>query len=215
LLTDWEVRRQIVSIGKKLYDQGLVAATDGNISFKLKTNKIIITPGGHCLGTLDFNHMVHVDGKGKHSSGELEPSSELPMHLEIYKQRPDVNAVIHAHPPITTAFTLVGENLSEPVLPEVILFFGEIPVAPYATPSTIESAQSINGLIQKNDAIVLDHHGAVTVGDTLKDAYCKMEKLEQSAKILYAAKQLGEIKPLSQEDLTKLLSLRAQYNYKS
>lgn len=215
MLTDWEVRRQIVSIGKKLYDRGLVAATDGNISFKLKADKIIITPGGHCLGTLDFNHMVHVDGDGKHSSGELEPSSELPMHLEIYKQRPDINAVIHAHPTITTAFTLAGVDLSEPVLPEVILFFGEIPVAPYATPSTIESAQSITGLIQKNDVIVLDHHGAITVGDTLKDAFCKMEKLEQSAKILYAAKQLGEIKPLSQEDLTKLLSLRAQYNYKS
>lgn len=215
MLTDWEVRRQIVSIGKKSYEQGLVAATDGNISFKMKSDKIIITPSGHCLGTLDFNHMVHVDADGKHGAGELEPSSELPMHLEIYRQRPDVNAVIHAHPPITTAFTLVGGNFSEPVLPEIILFFGEIPVAPYATPSTIESAKSITDLIRENDVIVLDHHGAVTVGESLKDAHCKMEKLEQSANILYAAKQLGEIKPLSQEDLTKLLSLRAQYNYKS
>ncbi len=215
MLTDWEIRRHIVSIGKKLYDRNLVAATDGNISFKMKSDKIIITPSGHCLGTLDFNHMVHVDDKGNHTSGELQPSSELPMHLEIYKQRPDVNAIVHAHPPITTAFTLVGGNLSEPVLPEVILFFGEIPTAPYATPSTIESAKSISDLIRKHDVVVLDHHGAVTVGDTLKDAYCKMEKLEQSANILYTARQLGTIQPLSQEDLTKLLSLKAQYNYKS
>lgn len=215
MLTDWEVRRQIVSIGKKLYDHELVAATDGNISFKMKTDKIIITPGGHCLGTLDFNHMVHVNGNGQHTSGDLEPSSELPMHLEVYRQRPDVNAVIHAHPPITTAFTLVGGTLSDPVLPEVILFFGEIPVANYATPSTIESAKSISALIKSHDVIVLDHHGAITVGDTLKDAYCKMEKLEQSAKILFAAKQLGEIKPISDEDLDKLLSLKSKYNYKS
>jgi L-fuculose-phosphate aldolase len=215
LLTDWEVRCHIVSIGKKLYEHRLVAATDGNISVKMKADKIIISPGGHCLGTLDFNHMVHVDNNGKRTSGELEPSSELPMHLEIYHQRPDVNAVIHAHPPITTAFTLVGENLSDPVLPEVILFFGEIPVAPYATPSTVESANSISGLIKNHDVIVLDHHGAVTVGETLKDAYYKMEKLEQSANILYAAKQLGKIKPLSDEDLKKLLSLKAEYNYKS
>jgi L-fuculose-phosphate aldolase len=215
VLTDWEIRRQIVSIGKKLYDRELVAATDGNISYKVKSDKIIITPGGHCLGTMDFNHMVHVDSSGEHSSSELEPSTELPMHLEIYKQRPDVNAVIHAHPPITTAFSLVGGNISEPVLPEVILFFGEIPTAPYATPSTQESALSISKLIKQHDVIVLDHHGAVTVGDSLKDAYCKMEKLEQSAKILFAARQLGTIKPLSDENLSKLLSLKAKYNYKS
>jgi len=212
-MTDWEIRRQIVSFGKKMYEQRLVVAIDGNISVRMKTDKIIITPAATCLGTLDFNHMIHVDAEGKTASGNLHPSSDLPLHLEIYRQRPDVMAVIHAHPPILTAFTISGEDLSTPVLPEMVLMFGEIPVAPYATPSTEESAEAVKDLIKKHDAIILDHHGAVTVGETLKDAYCRLEKIEQSAYILYTAKQLGGIKPLSEAELQELLKLKKKLKY--
>jgi L-fuculose-phosphate aldolase len=215
LMTDWEVRRQIVAFGKKLYDQNLVAATDGNISVRMKADKIIMTPGGHCLGTLDFNHMVHLNSRGETTSGDLTPSSELPLHVGIYYERPDVHAIIHAHPPIATAFTLTGEKFMIETLPEAILLFGEIPVAPYATPSTKESADSIRGLVKDHDAVLLDHHGAVTVGETLSDAYCRMEKLEQIAYTLFCAKQIGNVIPLSESNLKKLEELKAQIKYRS
>jgi L-fuculose-phosphate aldolase len=214
-MTDWEVRRQIVAFGKKLYEQKLVAATDGNISYRMKADKIIMTPGGHCLGTLDFNQMVHLNSRGETSSGDLPPSSELPLHIGIYYERPDVNAVIHAHPPIVTAFTISGEDFMIETLPEAILLFGEIPVAPYATPATSESADSIRGLVKDHDVVLLDHHGAVTVGETLAEAYCRMEKLEQIAYILLCAKQLGNIKPLSEANLKKLKELKEQLKYRS
>lgn len=212
MLTDWEIRRQMVAIGKKMYQQRLVSAKDGNISVKMKKDKIIITPGSSCLGTLDFNHMVHINSEGV-CTGELRPSSEMPMHLEIYRQRPDVNAIIHAHPIITTAFTLTGEDFSIPALPEVVLMFGEIPIAPYATPATDEGAKSISELILKHNVIVLDHHGSLTVGKDLTEAYCRLEKLEHTANILFAARQLGKIKPLSDSDIEKLMQLKKEMNY--
>jgi len=207
-MTDWEIRRHIVMVGKKMYEQKLVVSTDGNISFRMKSDKIIITPSGFCLGDLDFNHMVHVDSNGNHKAGQLTPSTELPVHLEVYRQRSDINAVIHAHPPIITAFTLAGIDFSEPFLPEFVIMYDKIPIAPYAAPATVESAISIRELIKNHDIIVLDRHGAVTVGKTLREAYCRMEKLEQIAQILFIARQLGEIKPLSDKEYKKLLLLR-------
>lgn len=215
MMTDWEIRRQIVAFGKKLYDQRLVAATDGNISVKMKTDKIIMTPGGSCLGTLDFNHMVHLNNRGETASGDLAPSSELPLHIGVYYERPDVNAVIHAHPPIATAFTVTGEKFAIESLPEAILLFGEIPMAPYATPTTSEGADSLRGLVKNHNAVLLDHHGAVTVGETLEEAFCRMEKLEQIAYILFCARQLGNIRPISDSDLRKLEELKQQIQYKS
>ena len=215
MMTDWEIRRQIVAFGRKLYDQKLVAATDGNISVRMKTDKIIMTPGGHCLGTLDFNHMVHLNSRGEATSGDLPPSSELPLHIGVYYERPDVNAVIHAHPPIATSFTIAGMDFMLEALPEAILIFGEIPVAPYATPATSESADAIRGLVKNHDVVLLDHHGAVAVGENLTDAYCRMEKLEQIAYILLCAKQLGNTIPLSETNLKKLKELKEQLKYRS
>jgi len=135
------------------------------------------------------------------------------MHLEIYKQRPDVLAVIHAHPPFATALTLTGDSLADPILPEVVVMFGKIPTAAYATPSTQESAVSIRHLIKDHDAILLDHHGAVTYGKSLEDAYYKMEKLEHTAKTVLTAKSIGTPKMLSQEQLSKLKNLKDQSDY--
>lgn len=211
MITDWEARRQIVATGKQLYLQGLVASKDGNVSVRIKTDKVIITPSNYSLATLSDSHMAHVDLDGNPLDSNRKPSSELPMHLEVYRQRPDVFAVIHAHPPYTTAFTLAGQNFSTPVLPEVLIMFGEIPLAPYATPATQESAEAISELIRSYDIIVLDHHGALTVGKTLKDAYCRMEKLEHVAKTLFIARQLGELKPLSDDALKKIAEFRKKY----
>ena len=211
MITDWEARRQIVAIGKQLYSQGLVAAKDGNISVRLKNDKIVITPANSSLATMADGHMVHVDLKGSAVEGLRQPSSEMRMHLEVYRRRPDVSAVIHAHPAYATAFTLAGLDFSLPVLPEVQIIFGEIPVAPYGTPATEESAASIRDLIKSHDIVVLDHHGAITVGKTLKDAYCRMEKLEHMAKTLFIARQLGELKPLSDDALKKIAEFRKKY----
>jgi L-fuculose-phosphate aldolase len=206
MLTDWEIRREIVAFGKKVYEKGLVSATDGNISVRVMSDRLMITPSGASLGNLNTEDLVYADLTGQVLAGRGKPSSELPMHLEIYRHRPHVNAVMHAHPPFTTAFTVAGESLASPVLPEVVIMFGEIPVAPYGTPASEESAQSILNLIPDHDVIVLDHHGAVTLGKSLEDAFFKMEKLEHAASTLLAAKQIGGINPLTPSAVEKLES---------
>jgi len=205
--TDWEARREIVAFGAKVYRKGLVAATDGNISLRIFEDRIMITPSGSCLGSLNIEDLAYVDMSGQLLAGRIKPSSELPMHIEIFRKRPDVSAIIHAHPPLATAFTVAGKSISQPVLPEVFVMFGQIPVAPYAPPSTPESVQAISGLIEKNDVILLDHHGAVTVGKSLDEAFLKMEKLEHTASTLLAAEQLGQITPLSAAEIEKLKQL--------
>jgi L-fuculose-phosphate aldolase len=211
--TDWETRRDIVACARQVYDKGIVAATDGNISYRMMTDRIMITPAGKSFGNLSTDDLAYVDIDGNILTFEQKPSSELPMHLEIYRQRPDVNAVIHAHPPFATALTLTGNSLSDPILPEVVMMFGEIPTAPYATPSTQESAESIRHLIKDHDAILLDHHGAVTYGSSLDDAYLKMEKLEHTAKTIVAAKTLGTPKILDGDQLNKLRELKNKSSY--
>lgn len=202
--TDWEARRELTAYGKKVYQSRLVAAMDGNISIRIFTDRFLITPSGSCLGALNIEDLVYVDREGQTLVGRIKPSSELPMHLEIYKKRPDVFAIIHAHPPLATAFTIAGKSISDPVIPEVFVQFGKIPVAPYAPPSTKESVEMISKIISNHDLILLDHHGAVAVGKSLEEAFLKMEKLEHTAATLIAAEQLGQITPLSQADLENL-----------
>ena len=202
--TEWEIRREICEVGKKLYDRGFVAATDGNLSVRIMGDRILITPAGYSLESMTPEDPVYVNFNSEVLSGRNRPSSELPMHIEIYRQRNDVHAIVHAHPPLATAFTIAGESLAEPVLPEIVAIYGSIPTAPYATPSTIENAQVIREPIRGHDIVVLDHHGAVTVGPDLTDALQKMEKLELTAKTLFTAKQLGRIEKLSEEQIQKL-----------
>ncbi len=208
MLTDWELRRKIVACGRRVYEKDLVAASDGNISVRVMGDRLLITPSGACLGELDPEAFVYADFQGRVLSGRAAPSTELPMHIEIYRARPDVQAVVHAHPPTATAFSVAGLSFSPPVLPEVVFHFGEIPIAPYATPSTVESARSIRSLIADHDVIVLDHHGAVAVGKNLDEALLKMEKLEHTAKTLFLAHQLGRPIPLPEEEVQKILNMR-------
>jgi L-fuculose-phosphate aldolase len=211
--TDWETRRDIVAIARQVYDAGIVAATDGNISHRMMSDRVLITPSGTSFSNLNTNTLAYVDLAGNVLSAQYKPSSELPMHLEIYRQRPDVNAVIHAHPPYATALTLTGYSLEDPILPEVVMMFGKIPTAPYATPSTKESAESIRVLVKDHQAILLDHHGAVTYGSSLEDAFYKMEKLEHAAKTILAATSLGTPKRLDETQLGKLKDLSQKSDY--
>ncbi len=209
------LRQEIVEIGRRLYALGLVSAMDGNISCRLPQDRILITPSGVSLGYLEPDGLVEMLlSDEKTVSAGKKPSSEWPMHFEIYRQRPDVNAVVHAHPPITTAFSVTGHSLGESLLPEVVILLGKIPTARYATPSTPENARVVRDLIRVHDVIMLDHHGAVSAGADLQSAFFKMEKLEHTAKTVFAAKLLGTPKPLPPEEVAKLVQLGRELGYR-
>ncbi len=207
MITEREAKKQIIAIGKRLYEKGLVAATDGNLSIRVG-NRIVATPSGVSKGYLKENELVVVDISGNKFSGLGKPSTELDMHLEVYKVRPDVNAVVHAHPPKCLALIIAGENLSQCVIPEVVVAIGAIPTAPYATPSTKEMAQSIHEPIKQTDAIMLDRHGSLTVGHNIESAYNKLEKMEHAAEVMLYAKLLGNVRTLDRAEVDKLMGLR-------
>ena len=212
---EWQVRRDIVDIGKKIYDKDLVAATDGNISARVAGNRVLITASGSCLGELKPDELIYIDLEGKKLSGSGKPTGEVSMHLAAYNERPDIQAVIHAHPPITTGFTIAGHSLAQCIIPEVVLIFGTIPTTEYATISTDEGAEVIRTLIKQHDALVLDRHGTLTVGPDLTTAFHKLEKVEYCARVTLTAFQLGHVKTLSKGELEKLEAVRKKYGFDS
>lgn len=207
MINEREAKKQMVEVGRWLYDKGLIVATDGNLSIKLG-DRIIATPSGVSKGFLKETELIVVDLEGKKITGQGRPSTELKMHLEVYKVRPDVHAVVHAHPPKCTAFTIAGISLAQCVMPEVVVSIGAIPTANYATPSTEEVAQSIRELIKISDVVMLDRHGSLTVGQDIKSAYMKLEKMEHAAEVMIYARLLGGVKTLSKSEVDKLMSLR-------
>ena len=207
--SEFETRREIVEIGRRLWERGYVAANDGNISARL-AGRILVTPTGFSKGFLDPSDIVVVSEGGKKLSGAADPTSELPMHLAVYGERADVQAVVHAHPPKSTGFAVAGVPLAQCVLPEVILTLGEVPLAGYATPSTEEVARSIREFLPRFNAILLSNHGALTLGRDLSQAYFRMETVEHFAEITLVARALGGPSPLSCDDVRKLLNVREQ-----
>ena len=211
------LRHEIVLVGRTLHEKGFVGATDGNISVRLGEDRVLVTPSGISKGFLKPENMLVADLKGhvifSASDGDrsLHPSSELPLHLQAYQQRPDIRAVVHAHPPIAIACSIAGISLDTPVIPEVVVTLGGIPTTPYATPGTPEGAEVILDYIGSRDAMVLDHHGVVTVGETAMSAYLRMEKVEHAAEIILAAAQLGNITPLPPDQVEKLIDIRQQH----
>ncbi len=190
-----------------MWDRGYVASTDGNISARLGSDRLLVTPSGVSKGFLAENELVvmGLDGKSSPVRGQRQqPSSEILMHLEVYRQRPDVQAAIHAHPPVAIAFSVAGASLAQCVLPEVIISLGGIPSAEYATPGTTEVPESIRQAIQSYDAIILAYHGSLTVGKTLWEAYLCLERVEQAAKVTLAAQQLGGARSLDARAAAKL-----------
>ncbi len=194
----------LVDICHRLYAKGFVTATDGNVSARLRTGNILTTRSGINKGAVTTRDLVEVTADGKPLRTPRKPSTEIGMHLEIYRERPDVQAVVHAHPPFATGFAVARKSLEGCVLPEVIVGLGAIPLAPYATPSTPEVAQSLRPFVRTTDAILLASHGVVTYGPTLLDAFYKMEKVEHAAQIIFVARLLGGETQLTREELEKL-----------
>lgn len=206
-----QIRADIVEAGRRLYMRGFVASNDGNISCRLDAQRLITTPKSVSKGFMTPDMMVVVDYQGKKLAGDREASSELPMHLEIYRNRPDVNAVVHAHPPIATGFAVAGIPLTRAVLAEVVTTLGSIPIAEYGTPSTKELPDAVRKYIKAHDGMLLANHGAVTCCKTVMTAYYKMETIEHFAKISFVARQLGGENLLSKGEVERLQGLRGMY----
>jgi L-fuculose-phosphate aldolase len=205
----YQLRREIVRICRMLHQKNLVAATDGNVSVRLD-DRLLITPSGVNKGEMTEDQVITVDLEGQVISGWGKPTSEMQLHLLAYQLRPEIRAVVHAHPPMATVCSLAGVSLLEPMLPEVVLTLGGIPTAAYATPTTSEVPAATRDLLSRYDAIIMARHGAVTVGRDLMDAYNKMEKVEHTAHIILTARLLGEIQPLSPQAVEKLEALSGQ-----
>jgi L-fuculose-phosphate aldolase len=204
------LKQEIVCICRMLHRKNYLAATDGNVSILLG-KEVLTTPSGVHKGLMEAEQIITVDLKGRLLRGEGRPTSEMRMHLLAYELRPDITAVVHAHLPYATACTLAGISLLEPILPEVVITLGGVPTATYATPGTEAVPESIRGLIQDYDAILLSRHGAMTVGRDVRDAYNKMEKLEHTARVLLAARLQGAVAPLPEAEVAKLRSIGEQY----
>ncbi len=206
-----QIRADIVEVGRRLYARGFVASNDGNISVRLDETRLITTPKSVSKGFMTPDMMVVVDYDGTKLAGERDPSSELPMHLEIYRNRPDANAVVHAHPPLATGFAVAGIPLTRAVLAEVVTTLGSIPIAEYGTPSTPELPEAVRKYIKAHDGLLLANHGAVTCCRTVMSAYFKMETIEHFAKISLVARLLGREHLLSREEVQRLQGLRGMY----
>ncbi|HXH25828.1 MAG TPA: class II aldolase/adducin family protein [Vicinamibacterales bacterium] len=206
-----QLRAEIVEAGRRLWARGYIASNDGNISARLDDTRLITTPRGVSKGFMTPDMMVIVDHEGRKIAGDRDPSTELPMHLEIYRNRPDVNAVVHAHPPLATGFAVAGIPLTRAVLAEVITTLGSIPIAEYGTPSTAELPEAVRKYIKAHDGLLLANHGAVTCGPSVMAAYFKMETIEHFAKISLVARLLGREHLISRGEVERLQQLRASY----
>ena len=206
-----QTRAEIVEAGRRMYARGYVASNDGNISARLDESRILTTPKSVSKGFMTPDMMVIVDYEGTKLSGDRDPSSELPMHLEIYRNRPDVNAVVHAHPPLATGFAVAGIPLTRAVLAEVVTTLGSIPIAEYGTPSTAELPAAVRKYIKAHDGMLLANHGAVTCGPSVMGAYYKMETIEHFAKISLVARLLGREHLISRDEVERLQGLRGYY----
>ncbi len=201
------VKDEIVKVAHLVYENKFVAAYDGNISSLSERNTIYITRSGVCKGELTTADILEVDFDGSLISGNGKISTENKLHRFIYSKRKDVKAIVHCHPIYSTAFTLVGEGLIEHYFPEVFLTIGKVPLCKYATPSTDEITESIKDFVENSNALLLQNHGAVTFGNSVFDAYYKMEKIEHAAKTIFLARLLGIPRKLTEEETNKLIAI--------
>ena len=212
-LTYMELREQICDICHKMWQLGWVAANDGNVSVKLPDGTFLATPTGMSKSFITPEKLVHIDQDGQvlDAPAGLKPSSEIKMHLRCYKEREDVGAVLHAHPPVATGYAVANKPLDEYSMIETVIALGSIPVTPYGTPSTYEVPDRIAPYLGEHDALLLQNHGALTVGADLITSYYRMETLELFAKISLNAHLLGGAKEISRENIDRLISMREGY----
>lgn len=204
------IRQAVVKVCRELDRREYVGGRDGNVSARLPDGNFVVTPAGVRKGDVTVESLVTVDRTGK-PMGRGRASSELAMHLRIYELRADVNAVVHAHPPVATGFAAAGVALKECVLPEIIVGLGRVPIAPYATPGTPDLPRSLDALIPGHDAYLLENHGVVAVGEDVDAAHGRMETVEQAARILLVARLLGGPSALPREAVAELIAARGRY----
>ena len=216
MVSEYEIKKQICDIGKRIYDRGMVAANDGNISVKISDNEFLCTPTGVSKGFMTPDYICKVDAEGNviQANKGFKPSSEIKMHMRVYKERPDVKSVVHAHPMYGTAFAIAGIPLTQPIMPEAVIALGCVPIAEYGTPSTVEIPDAISKYLQHFDALLLENHGALAYSDSLLAAYHKMESLEFYAQLLFLSKQLGGPKELNNAQVERLYEIRSQFGMK-
>jgi len=210
------VCREIIRVTRTLADQGLIRSSDGNVSVRWKPDRFLITPSGVYKMEMKPQDVLLVDGSGRVVAGRpgLAPSSEVRMHLEAYRLRPDVRAVIHAHPPYATAVTIAGAPFPMDVIPEALIALGSVPVAPYAHPGSPELAASIAPFLPESDSILLSHHGSLNVGRTLTQALIALERVEHTARVYFLAKSLGAVRPIPAEKIRELEEIGRRFRAK-
>ncbi|MCW5983389.1 MAG: class II aldolase/adducin family protein [Bryobacteraceae bacterium] len=213
--TERELRQDIVDIGKLVYQKGWVAANDGNITIRLDNGCVLCTPTGVSKGMMQPDDLIICDMNGNKLQGQKERTSEIAMHLLIYNMRPDIHAVVHAHPPVATGFATAGRALNQALLPEVIIGLGCVPLAGYGLPGTPALTDPMLPLIPKYDALLMANHGAVCYGPDVHRAFFKMETVEHYARISLVAELLGGATVLPRTEVTKLLDSRTRYGVKA
>lgn len=215
-LSDYEAKKMICEIGRRIYNKNFVAANDGNITVKTGPNTIWATPTGVSKGFMTPDMLVKLDLNGKVLAGKRKPSSEIKMHLRVYQENPAVNSVVHAHPPVATSFAIAGIDLDQAVSPEAVVMLGKVPVAPYATPSTNEVPDSIAPYCKDYNAVLLANHGALTWGSDITEAYYRMESLEHYALMLmYSNRIINQVNELDCNQVSDLLELRSKFGIQS
>ena len=215
-MNEYEIKKLMCDIGRRVYDRGMVAANDGNFSVKLNDNEFLCTPTGVSKGFMTPEYICKVDAKGNviQANGNFRPSSEIKMHMRVYEKRPDVGAVVHAHPSYATSFAIAGIPLTQPIMPEAVISLGCVPIAKYGTPSTMEIPDAVEEYLPYYDQVLLESHGALTWGTDLLNAYYKMESVEFYAELLYKAKQLGGPKEFTPDQVERLYEIRRQMGMK-
>ncbi len=209
----YEAERALMcAVGKLLYDRGYVAANDGNLSMKVEPDRLLVMPSGVSKGRLTPDMLLVTDLEGNVLEGNRHPSSETKMHLAVYRGRPDVGAVVHAHPPVSTAFAVCRRGMETPYLSELVTGLGAVPCTPsFAMLSTDQVPRSVEPYLADHCAVLLANHGALTWGEDLWEAFDRMETVEHTAKILLNARLLGDPVALTQEETAELRSMRGMY----
>ncbi len=213
--TEREYREEIVHVGRMVWEKGWVAANDGNISFRLDQDRFLCTPTQVCKGLMKPEDLIVCDAKGNKISGVKERTSEFMMHLTVYNLRPDIRAVVHAHPPVATGFATAGRSLNLALLPEVVIGLGCVPLAGYGLPGTPELTDPMLPLIPKYEALLMGNHGAVCYGEDVYKAFFRMETVEHFARISLVAELLGGAQVLPKQEVNKLLESRTRYGVKT
>ena len=208
--SELDLRKELVSFSHRCYERNLLVAMDGNLSVRLPDGNFLCTQAGCHKGFLNEDHLVVIDKQGNKLRGKGQPTSEMAMHLACYEARPDVKAIIHAHPPISISFTIADVSLAHCVLPEVVLTLGTVPTLPYATTGTDSLAELVGEAAKDFDALLMDRHGAVCLGPNLLEAFCRLETLEHTALITKFARDLGQVKELPPEESEKLRRMGLQ-----